>query len=76
MSVCAKRSGAVMCPAFCARLPMAAGPDAIRGLNPIHVRELGALTMPWVLSIPVSTGLHHVIATLPKRKKSILPGGF
>jgi hypothetical protein len=31
---------------------MAAGPDDIRGLNPIHIDELGALTEPRVFSIP------------------------
>ena len=31
---------------------MVAGPDDIRGLNPIHVDELGALTEPRVCSIP------------------------
>jgi hypothetical protein len=30
---------------------MAAGPDDIRGLNPIHVGELDALTMPRVCPI-------------------------
>ena len=32
--------------------PMAAGLDDIRGLNPIHVDELGALTEPRVFPIP------------------------
>jgi hypothetical protein len=32
--------------------PMAAGPDDIRGLNPIHVDELDALTKPRVCPIP------------------------
>jgi len=31
---------------------MAAGLDDIRGLNPIHISELGALTMPRVFPIP------------------------
>ena len=31
---------------------MAAGPDDIRGLNPIHVSELDALTEPRVFPIP------------------------
>ena len=39
--------------------PMAAGPDDIRGLNPIHVSELDALTTPRVFPIPILTGLHH-----------------
>jgi hypothetical protein len=38
---------------LCAAL-MAAGPDDIRGLNPIHVSELGALTKPRVFPIPAS----------------------
>jgi len=36
---------------FCAAR-MAAGPDDIRGLNPTHVGELDALTMPRVCPIP------------------------
>jgi len=31
---------------------MAAGPDDIRGLNPIHIDELDALTEPRVFPIP------------------------
>jgi hypothetical protein len=53
--------------------PMAAGPDGIRGLNPIHSGELGALTKPRVCSIPVSTGLHHAVITLPKLKNFFDP---
>jgi hypothetical protein len=47
---------------------MAAGPDDIRGLNPIHVGELDALTKPRVCPIPGFDGLHHAIITLPKLK--------
>ena len=56
MSVCAIRSGAVIC---------------FRGLNPIHIDELGALTKPRVCPIP--TGLHHAILTLPKLKELFYP---
>jgi hypothetical protein len=47
---------------------MAAGPDDIRGLSPIHVDELDALTKLGFVQSLVSTGLHHAMITLPKLK--------
>src|SRR5580693_3342878 len=51
MSVCARRSVQSYVRPLCAAA-MATGPDDIRGLNPIHVDELGALTKPRVFPIP------------------------